>query len=109
MTIYPGDSERVRKFKRRLAATSGIVIPTKVVPGHQPKGHQDYRTGLWIRCRICGSKFGSKCNVREHFVACVKENGNPLGLRYTDYDTIPADKVSRKRQVITGRRMGKKL
>ncbi|KAM0802880.1 hypothetical protein BDR22DRAFT_887216 [Usnea florida] len=50
-------------------------------------------------CPRCGSNFTRPKSVKDHFPGCVQRYGNPLGLRYTDDESMPfRDAASQSRQ-----------
>lgn len=77
---------RQRSFHQRLAAVNGITSPSKVPRGQHPwappppkkKKNQIYP------CARCGYRCSYRENLRSHFPNCVKRNGNPDGLRWSD-------------------------
>ena len=74
-------------FFDELDAYNGVVAPSKLEPGEAPrvpswsKGQQLLEVGA--ECPICGTRFGRRGNLQQHFVACARKNGNPDG-RYWD-------------------------
>ena len=77
--------ERYRKSEEGLAAVNGIIIPSKLSTG-QVLSQGDYeRNEHQVHpCIICDRKFAMRHQVRSHFIACVKRNGNPTGARWND-------------------------
>ncbi|CAD6592728.1 MAG: hypothetical protein ASARMPREDX12_006420 [Alectoria sarmentosa] len=78
-------ADRNARDARRLAAVNGVVIPSRVPPGHAP------RQGSWIQdarmvypCSVCGRNFAVKYHVQVHMAPCVERNGNPRGARWDD-------------------------
>ena len=39
-------------------------------------------------CPRCGSNYTRAKSVKDHFPSCVLRYGNPLGLRYTDHESM---------------------
>ena len=81
------DSDRQKRFRTKLDAVNGVVIPSKLLPGQAPvtiPSHSQGKYPLNRFCPVCGGTFASIGHVRSHFVNCVKRNGNPQGLRYDD-------------------------
>ncbi|KAL8822122.1 MAG: hypothetical protein Q9191_007137 [Dirinaria sp. TL-2023a] len=88
-------SERSRQIQERIAATSGVVIPSKLPPGREPEPIESQaldQTYLPHRCPICNARFGRPDHVKSHFPACVNSYGNPNGANWDDG-------VSRTREV----------
>lgn len=78
-------AERNTRDARRLAAVSGVVIPSKVPSGQLPQqGRWKEDERMRYPCSICGRKFAKKYHVQSHMAPCVKRNGNPNGARWDD-------------------------
>ena len=78
-------AERNEIDARRLAAVSGVVIPSQVPPGQLPnQGRWKKDERMKHACSVCGRKFALKYHVQSHMSACVKRNGNPNGARWDD-------------------------
>ena len=77
---------RQRSFHQRLAAVNGIASPSKVPRGHRPfvPDPPKRRSNLKWPCARCAHRCSYKENVRSHFPACLKRNGNPDRLRWDD-------------------------
>lgn len=70
----------------QLAAVSGIVTPSKALPGQKPRRPIDASTasndlGEGKICIVCGS-FVKLERVKHHFIACMNTNGNPMGAQW---------------------------
>ncbi len=81
--------------KQKLAEVNGVIIPSKIQAGQKPIKAPKTRpltTGLDSKrtntCPICGHAATKASNIRGHFVACVKRNGNPTGARWDDNITF---------------------
>ena len=75
-------------FFTELDACNGVITPSKLEPGQAPKStlrssRQRPRDG-GAQCPICEERFGRTAHLRQHFVACVKKNGNPDGHYWDD-------------------------
>ena len=49
-------------------------------------------------CPRCGSNFTRPKSVKDHFPGCIQRYGNPLGLRYTDHESMPYKDASQSRE-----------
>lgn len=79
--------ERAQKFHNVLAASSGVIVPSKLRPGEMPfQGPGEMRKNIVddILCSVCGRCFNNNYHVKSHFRACVKRNGNPFGRVWDD-------------------------
>ena len=86
-------SAKKRRAQRKsshteLDAYNGVIIPSKLEPGEAPVlskrfNDQRPRNGR-SKCPICGERFGQNSHLRQHFVACVRYNGNPDGHYWDD-------------------------
>ncbi|KAF6220376.1 hypothetical protein HO133_003508 [Letharia lupina] len=59
----------------------------RVGQGELPKNVTNYAsadTPLDLTCPLCKGGFAKRDHVKSHFPACVKRNGNPVGLRWND-------------------------
>ncbi|KAL6720087.1 hypothetical protein ACLMJK_002008 [Lecanora helva] len=86
---------RNARDRRALAAVNGVIIPAKVqTPLHRPSS---YKPGVErkLPCPNCGQMFRIRYHIQSHFPACVKQNGNPFGLKFTDA-YIPWSERSRR-------------
>lgn len=79
------DQARKDKSNRTLEAYSGIVIPSKLLPGEKIiKFVSSSTRGNWL-CAICGGgPFWNATHVKSHFIICVKNHGNPGGANWYD-------------------------
>lgn len=80
-------ADRNARDARRLAAVSGVVIPSKVPPGHLPnqgRWDQNEMKKKIYPCSICGRRFVQRHQVQVHMAPCVERNGNPNGVRWND-------------------------
>ena len=67
---------------------NGVVSPSLLEPGQSPirspfvskKGNSVGFRARDKRCPICGDGFRKPCELKPHFVACVRRNGNPQGF-----------------------------
>lgn len=79
------DQARKVKFNRTLKAYSGIIIPSKLLPGEviiKFVSSSERGTSL---CAICGGgPFWKATHVKSHFITCVKSHGNPEGANWYD-------------------------
>ena len=77
---------RQRSFHQRLAAVNGIASPSKVPHGQRPWAPPPpgRKNNPIYPCARCAHRCSFRENVRSHFPACVKRNGNPDGLRWND-------------------------
>ena len=77
---------RQRSSHQRLAAVNGIASPSKVPHGQRPWAPPPpkKKTNSVYPCARCAHRCSSSKNVRSHFPACVKRNGNPDGLKWND-------------------------
>lgn len=75
------------KFERRLAAVNGVVVASKIPLGGELYKKKKSWTGTKkarMICSICGSACKDQRSLRDHFVTCVRWNGNPNGARWDD-------------------------
>lgn len=79
------DQARKDKFNRTLEAYSGIIIPSKLLPGEEIiKFVSSSKRGSSL-CAICGGgPFWKATHVKSHFITCVKNHGNPEGANWYD-------------------------
>ena len=78
-------ANRKQVITQRLAEVNGIIVPSKIPPGHTPDkgtGKEDSRV-KWA-CSICRRHCFKKGDVKQHMPAYVEKNGNPLGVRWSD-------------------------
>lgn len=78
-------SKRAKRMVDRLDAVNGVIIPSKLAPGEEPKkriSKASADTPLYLFCPLCKSGFARKDHMRSHFPGCVGRNGNPNGLRW---------------------------
>ena len=78
-------------FEARFTAVNGVIVPSKISPGGQAYTKNPWRVekSTWVKkaintCTICGKDCKDKRGLRNHFVACVDRNGNPLGACWDD-------------------------
>ena len=77
---------------QRLNSINGLVLPSTLKPGQPPfKSPRRPIYFAWVRsqgrnkgCRICGDWLTMKSKVNNHFVHCVRRNGNPQGNFWDD-------------------------
>ena len=74
-------------YEEKVAAVSGVVIPSKGPLGEmtqnpisKPSGRQHWS----YLCPICGAAFSMEYKAKFHFAVCVARNGNPNGTRWHD-------------------------
>lgn len=79
------DQARKDKFNRTLEAYSGIIIPSKLLPGEEiVKFVSSSKRGSSL-CAICGGgPFWTATHVKSHFITCVNNHGNPRGANWYD-------------------------
>ena len=78
-------SARQRRFHESLAAVDGVITPSKLAPGEDPKQRiTDTGGDRRFKCPICGSLHKAFYHLQCHFISCVKTNGNPTGARCND-------------------------
>jgi len=66
----------------RLAAVSGIVTPSKVLAEQEPRRPTENSDPLSTKiCIVCGWST-TPGRVKDHFVACMHANGNPMGAQW---------------------------
>ena len=67
----------------------GVVCP-EVAPPVQKfnQGGGDFY------CPRCLSNYTRPKSVKDHFPGCVSKYGNPLGLRYTDHESMPSKEAA---------------
>ena len=67
---------------------NGVVSPSLLKPGQSPirspfTSKRDRSVNARVRdqrCPICGDGFRVACELKPHFAACVRRNGNPRGF-----------------------------
>lgn len=94
-------------LEKRLAKVNGIVIPSKLPEGQQPlKARKTHPINTNAKldpdrsktCPICGHASSKASNIRPHFVACVKANGNPTGARWDDnFSYVPRPRLVKRK------------
>ncbi|CAD6590563.1 MAG: hypothetical protein ASARMPREDX12_004419 [Alectoria sarmentosa] len=94
-------------LEKRLAKVNGIVIPSKLPEGQQPLRARrtcPINTNAKLdpdrskTCPICGYASSKASNIRPHFVACVKTNGNPTGAHWDDnFNFVPRPRLVKRK------------
>lgn len=94
-------------LEQQLAKFNGIVIPSKLLGGQQPLKARKTRpinTNAKLdpernkTCPICGHASSKASNIRPHFIACVKTNGNPTGARWDDnFNFVPRPRLVKRK------------
>ncbi len=71
-----------------LDACNGVISPSKLKPGEGPRlpswSRLQQPRDAGAKCPICGERFRQNHHLKQHFVACVKANGNPDGHYWDD-------------------------
>lgn len=76
--------------EEQLAKVNGVIVPSKLPEGQPPvkaiKSRLATKSLINARnkCSICGHIAVKAQTIRDHFVICVKRNGNPTGAHWDD-------------------------
>ena len=101
MTASTGPPQRVTKRKPALRTTgfnqatgSGLLtaVCARVTPSKgQPIPHRSGAGGAF-RCPRCYGRFTRPRSVKDHFIKCVDNYGNPAGLSWFDHPSLAKSK-----------------
>lgn len=65
--------------------TTGQNLQTSEATTQENGAVDDGGSDKKFSCPICGGKRTRRYTIKQHFPKCVKKNGNPQGLKWTDH------------------------
>ena len=93
------DQMRSNIYHSSLEAYSGVVVPSKLLPGQPIVRYVPRKKQGNLLCAVCGGgPFAKIYHLKSHFVTCVKQYGNPTGANWYDLaDPERSKKLLRER------------